>query len=63
MHDPIWTCRDGRRIRVGEMTDSHLANSIAKIQRSANWRKGWLPRLQLEETIRRMGLSSRRMEK
>lgn len=50
--DRIWTCRDGRRMFPGEMEDSHLAYSIAKIERSNNWRKDWLPRLRLEQQIR-----------
>ena len=61
MYDPVWTCRDGRRVRIGEMTDSHLANCIAKIQRSPRgWRRWWLDRLLLEQQIRSMGLSSMR---
>lgn len=53
MYDPIWICRDGRRIKVGQMTDSHLANAIAKIERSrTGWRREWLGRLKLEQVIR-----------
>lgn len=57
MNDPIWVCRDGRRMLVKEMTNSHLANSIARIRRSPKgWRREWLPRLELEVLIRNMGM-------
>lgn len=52
MFDPIWVCKDGRKMKAGEMTDQHLANCIAKIERSRGWRKVWLPRLRLEQEIR-----------
>jgi hypothetical protein len=53
MHDPIWKCRDGREMKIGDMTDSHLANCIAKILRSRKgWRREYLDRLQLERVIR-----------
>lgn len=52
MYDPIWVCRDGRRMKVGEMTDDHLANCIAKIYRGWRGRAHWLPRLLLEQEIR-----------
>lgn len=55
MLDPLWTCRDGRRMRVGQMDDGHLAHSIAMIERSAKgWRNSWLPRLKLEQEIRKI---------
>ena len=54
MHDPIWITRDGRRMHASEMDDRHLANAIAKIRRSTNWRKHWLPRLLLEQLLRRI---------
>jgi IS1 family transposase len=53
MRDRIWICRDGRRLFPGEMDDGHLARSIAKIERERSWRKSWLPRLRLEQDIRR----------
>lgn len=31
----IWTTRDGQRIPIGQMTDSHLTNTIAYIYRRA----------------------------
>lgn len=62
MNDPIWQCADGRQLHVGEMTDSHLQNCINKILRSRKgWRRHWLDRLLLEQQIRAMGLSSRRV--
>jgi hypothetical protein len=55
--DPLWVCKDGKALRVKEMTDSHLANSIAKIQRSREgWRRKWLDRLLLEKEIRSLGI-------
>ncbi len=29
----IWVCADGRKIRVEDMSDSHLANALAMLQR------------------------------
>lgn len=54
MFDPIWVCRDGRRLRVGEMAIDHLKNCIRKIESSCSWRKHWLPRLYLELDIRNL---------
>jgi hypothetical protein len=34
----IWTTRDGTQIPVSEMTDSHLANAIAYLERTADAR-------------------------
>lgn len=58
MYDPFWVCRDGRRMKVEQMDDRHLANAIAKIERSRRWRREWLPRLYLERDIRAQGLRS-----
>lgn len=54
MFDPIWVCKDGRRMKVGDMDNAHLANAIAKIERSRRWRREWLARLYLEQDIRRV---------
>lgn len=55
MFDPIWTCRDGRKMRVGQMDDRHLSAAIAMIMRSRRgWRAHWLPRLVLEQEIRKL---------
>jgi hypothetical protein len=57
-----WRTADGRRILVSEMTDSHLANSIAMIYRGHDV-KGrrvtqktarLLPALEIEQEIRRI---------
>lgn len=37
---------------VAQMDTRHILNSIRLIQRSKNWRKHYLPRLELELTIR-----------
>ncbi len=53
MQDKIWRCRDGRRLLVSQMATSHILNSIARIQR-LNWRRAYLPRLELELEIRKL---------
>ncbi len=52
MFDEKWQCEDGSLISVYQMTDSHVANSIAMIRRSRGWRARWLPRLQAELATR-----------
>lgn len=53
MMDTVWTCADGRKVLVSKMEYSHLLNCIAKIRRSRKgWRREYLPRLELELTIR-----------
>ena len=49
MYAEKWTCKDGRQLHVYEMTDSHLANILAKMARTGwQWRQEWAERL-LEE--------------
>jgi hypothetical protein len=54
MQDTVWVCRDGRRILVSYMTDSHLHNCMAMILRRRNWRREYIDRLLLEVEIRRI---------
>ncbi len=54
MFDPIWVCKDGRKLKIGEMSTDHVKHAIAMIQRSRNWRRGMLARLELELDIRRL---------
>ena len=35
MTDAVWTTKDGRRLPIVEMTDSHLANTILFLRRAA----------------------------
>lgn len=58
MFDPIWECKDGRRMRVGEMHIDHVRACIRLIESRMRWRKHWLPRLYLELEIRKLGGSS-----
>jgi hypothetical protein len=34
MEEEIWVCRDGRRLRVGEMSLEHLQNTLRMIIRA-----------------------------
>lgn len=56
MKDMIWRTKDGRIMTVAEMRTSHIKNAIAMINRHRNWRRNYLPRLQLELEIRELGL-------
>jgi tRNA(Ile)-lysidine synthase TilS/MesJ len=52
MFDRTWVCKDGRRMKVSEMDDSHLENAIRLVERCRRWRRHWLGRLYLERDIR-----------
>jgi hypothetical protein len=50
-----WLTRDGREMPIGTMSDSHLKNTIAMIERGRNTvHMQSLPRLYLERGIRRL---------
>lgn len=53
MYSPIWITRTGQRLPISQLDDDHLANCIAKIERSRRgWRREYLERLKLEQEIR-----------
>jgi hypothetical protein len=61
MRDLVWRTARGELLPVSQMETSHIANCIAKIERSGGrWRGLFLERLRLELEIRSMGLTSRR---
>ena len=39
----LWRCKDGRKVRICDMGDGHLANSIAMLERQAEVEKSQLP--------------------
>ena len=51
----IWTTRDGRRIAVEDMTDSHIRNTIAYLERNdvCDIYLPWIVRLKRELKKRR----------
>lgn len=38
----VWTCRNGRQLRLPQMSTDHIINCIHKIH-AYNWRLSWLP--------------------
>lgn len=63
MQELVWVTRNGDRIPVSQMTDSHIRNCIRMIYRSnGRWRRQYLHRLELELEIRSLGLNAHRPE-
>lgn len=55
MFDPIWVCKDGRRLKISEMSTDHIGHAIRMIERNKRgWRKNMLARLNLELDIRNL---------
>jgi hypothetical protein len=48
-----WVTANRDRIKVKDMTDTHIINSINMIKRKRNWRRQWLKPLQQELVSRR----------
>lgn len=51
-HVTLWRTREGRRIRVCDLSDSHLAACIARVRERSEWRQEILPILQAEQDER-----------
>lgn len=47
-----WVCKDGKVLLIREMEDSHLVNSMLKVQRDWPWRSRYYPCL-VDEAKRR----------
>lgn len=58
MRDMIWLCQDGRTYTVAAMAESHIRNSLAKMDRHREagrpWREEYRARLELELDVRRL---------
>lgn len=50
---PKWTMRDGEQIALGDMTDNHLENTIALVEKK-DPNNGWLGALQQEKRYREL---------
>ena len=50
----LWLTNSGITLKISEMTDSHLINSINRIER-LDWRKDYLPLLKEELKRRKYG--------
>lgn len=44
----VWTTKEGERLRVRDMSTSHIQNCVAMIKRKPGWRLRWLALLQNE---------------
>jgi hypothetical protein len=58
----VWKMRDGQRIRVRKMKDSHVKNTIAMLERkvlrapddaAAEWCEAWIETLRAEQVNRK----------
>ncbi len=47
-----WTCKDGSKIKIGDMGTGHIRNSINMIKRKPEWRDSFLSTLEDEIDFR-----------
>ena len=50
----IWETRDGTKIPVSRMSDTHIQNSINYCKKRKGWRTGWIKALNQEQTYREL---------
>jgi hypothetical protein len=48
----VWITANGRAIPLPQMSSAHIEACIRRIHRLRNWRRDWLPALELELYIR-----------
>jgi hypothetical protein len=54
---PLWKTKDGRKLKISEMSAAHLSNTIKFIKRNMGWRDEYLPVLEAEAEKRKLGLA------
>lgn len=64
MNDAIWTTKDGDDIRVGDMTDTHIQNTVLLLERKCGEElPGIYYDILQEGTIRKIPMCVERFEK
>ena len=48
----VWETRDGTKIPISQMSDTHIQNSINYCKKREGWRPGWIKALNQEQTYR-----------